>query len=188
MELLEAHGIAMDGFDGVVRQIGSDQWQGPTPCTEWSVRDLLNHLVSEQLWAPWIMRGATLDEVGDRFDGDVLGDEPVGVWSESSAAARAAFTKPGALDQQVHVSAGLIDAREYTWQMTMDLAVHGWDLATAIGAPQPIGDELASELIELVEPSLDQWQEYGIFAPPVPVPADAAPATKLVAMLGRDPG
>lgn len=188
MELLEAHGIAMDGFDRVVRQIRGDQWGAPTPCTQWSVRDLLNHLVSEQLWAPWILRGATLDEVGDRFDGNVLGDAPVGAWTESSAAARDAFTEPGALDQQVHVSAGLIDAREYGWQMTTDLAVHGWDLATAIGAPQPIGDELASQLIELVEPNVGQWQEYGIFAPPVRVPAEAPPVTKLIAMLGRDPG
>ncbi|MPY81751.1 MAG: TIGR03086 family protein [Actinophytocola sp.] len=187
MDLVEAHGDAMDRFDGLVRRIGDDQWDAPTPCTEWSVRDLLNHLVSEQLWAPWLLDGATMDEVGDRFDGNVLGPDPVTAWADSSAAARTAFRKPGALDGDVHVSVGMIDAVEYGWQMTTDLAVHGWDLAKAIGAPQPITDELAHELTSRIEPQLDAMQGFGIFDPPVSVGDDATAADRLVAMLGRDP-
>ncbi|WP_034267990.1 TIGR03086 family metal-binding protein [Haloechinothrix halophila] len=186
MDLLDAHGYSMDRFDRLVRRIG-DRWDAPTPCTEWSVRDLLNHLVSEQLWAPWLLDGATLDDVGDRFDGNVLGIDPVTAWADSSAAARAAFRKPGALDGDVYVSVGMIDAVEYGWQMTTDLAVHGWDLAMAIGEPQPITDELANELIARFEPYVDALQGHGIFEPPVRVGDDAAPADRLVALLGRDP-
>lgn len=187
MDLVSAHGDAMTGFDSVVHQIEGHQWDAPTPCTEWTVRDLVNHLVYEQLWVPWLLRGATLEEVGDRFEGDVVGDDPVGAWAESADRARAAWATPGAVDAEVHVSSGLIPAREYGWQMITDLAVHGWDLAVAIGVPHPITDELGRELYDLAAPDIQMWEQAGIVAPSVPVDADASPADQLVALLGRDP-
>lgn len=188
MDLLDAHGRAMRSFDGVVLQVGTNQWQNQTPCTEWDVRDLLNHLVAEQLWVPHLLAGRTLDEVGDRFDGDVLGSDPIQAWSESATAARSAWTAPGARDREVQVSGGEIAAEEYGWQMTLDLAVHGWDLATAIDAPDPIDPDLAQNLLEHVAPEVEQWQDAGIFAPPVEVGADASSSARLVGLLGRDPG
>lgn len=187
MDLLDAHGRAMRGFDRVVLQVGPQQWQNRTPCTEWDVRDLLNHLVAEQLWVPHLLAGRTLAEVGDRFDDDVLGSDPVGAWSESATAARSAWTSPGARKREVHVTGGVIGAEEYGWQMTLDLAVHGWDLATAIGAPDPIEPDLARRLLDHVTPEIEQWQSAGIFAPPVEVAADAGPSARLVGLLGRDP-
>ncbi|WAL63361.1 TIGR03086 family metal-binding protein [Amycolatopsis cynarae] len=187
MKLLDAHGEALGGFDRAVRRIGPDQWGNATPCTEWSIRDLVNHLVSEQLWAPHLLAGQTLAEVGDRYDGDVLGDDPVAVWERASSAARAAWTAPGALEKRVQLSYGEADAADYGWQMTLDLAVHGWDLSTALGAPEPIPGEVARQLLETLEPQVEQWQGIGIFAPPVPVPADASPSDRLIALLGRKP-
>jgi uncharacterized protein (TIGR03086 family) len=187
MDLLDAHGRAMRGFDRVVLQVGKHQWQNQTPCTEWDVRDLVNHLVAEQLWVPHLLAGTSLDEVGDRFDGDVLGSDPIQAWSESATTARSAWTAPGAREREVHVTSGVIGAEEYGWQMTLDLAVHGWDLATAIGAPDPIDPDLAQSLLEHVAPEVEQWQGAGIFAPPVEVGADASPSARLVGLLGRDP-
>ena len=60
-----------------VNEVRDDQWDDPTPCAEWTVRDLVNHVVGEDLWTVPLMQGQTIDEVGDRFDGDVLGDRPV---------------------------------------------------------------------------------------------------------------
>ncbi len=176
----------MHVFDRTIHRVGADQWDAPTPCTDWTVRDLVNHLVNEQLWVPHLLGGATLAEVGDRFDGDLLGDDPIGAWEPAAAQARAAWTAPGATGTRVHVSFGQIDASEYGWQMTMDLAVHGWDLAAAIGVPQPIGDELAEALIAEFEPQVEGMQGYGIFAPPVSVSADAPAPKRLLALLGRD--
>ncbi|MGH3450002.1 MAG: TIGR03086 family metal-binding protein [Haloechinothrix sp.] len=187
MELLDAHHTAMDGFDRIVRRATDQDWSLPTPCTEWNVRDLVNHLVYEQLWAPELLHGATLEEVGDRFDGDVLGEDPAASWTEAAGNARAAFAEPGALDRSVHVSVGQIPATDYGWQMITDLAVHGWDLATAIGVPSAIGDELANQLLEIARPQVDSWQAAGIFAPPVETATDAPPTDQLVALLGRQP-
>ncbi|GAB2970493.1 TIGR03086 family metal-binding protein [Amycolatopsis acidiphila] len=188
MNLLDAHGEALREFDRTVHRVGGEQWDAPTPCTEWSVRDLVNHLVSEQLWVPHLLAGETIEEVGDRYDGDVLGDDPVGVWEKASAAARESWTAPGATDRQVHLSYGEADAADYGWQMTLDFAVHAWDLATGIGAEQPMADDVAEALLTTMGPQVQAWQGIGLFAPPVPVPESASAPDRLLALVGRDPG
>lgn len=187
MELLDAQGSALSGFDWLVKAIGPDDWGSATPCAEWNVSDLLNHVVSELLWVPALLSGVTVDEVGDQFDGDVLGADPVGAWIDAATNAREAWLRPDMLDRQVDMSYGLAPAAEYGWQTTLDLAVHGWDLAMGIGEASPLHDELAETLLEVFEPQVWRWQGTGIFAPPVLVPADAGPAARLLGMLGRRP-
>ena len=87
MDIPAMFGRAVAEFDARVRQIGDHQWQAPTPDEDWSVRDLVNHLVGEDLWAPPLLAGSTIAEVGDRFEGDVLGAEPKAAWTAASAAA-----------------------------------------------------------------------------------------------------
>ncbi len=187
MNLLDAHGQALEVFDHAVHKVGLTDWDSPTPCTEWTVRDLVNHVVTEQLWVPDLLAGRTIAEVGDKFDGDQLHDDPPQAWAEASDAARSALLTPGATEGTVHLSFGDADAAEYGWQLTTDLAVHGWDLATALGAAAGISDELATAVLGYVEPQLAAWAGTSMFAAPVPVPADAAPVTRLIALLGRQP-
>ncbi|MGW7515142.1 TIGR03086 family metal-binding protein [Streptomyces sp. NPDC054796] len=188
MRLIDAYDTALDEFDRLVHRAGDDQWDDGTPCTDWSVRDLVNHLVSEHLWAPYLLGGSTLEEVGDRFDGDVVGDDPVRAWEKAAKGSREAFHRDGALEGQVHVTGGRIPAADYGWQMTTDLAVHGWDLARGIGVSGTvIPDELARTVHERVAPQVGSWQGAGIFDPPVEVPDTAKPQDRLVALLGREP-
>lgn len=136
---------------------------------------------------PHLLAGATLEEVGDRYAGDVLGEDPLGAWESASTAARAAWLEPGATRRRVHLSYGQDEASSYGWQMTVDLAVHAWDLATAIGAEQPIRPDLADDLLHRLAPLVPAWQGSGLFAPPVPVPEHAPSVDRLVALLGRQP-
>src|SRR5262249_13985475 len=80
----------VEEFGARVGQIGDGQWDEGTPNTEWSVRDLVSHVLSENLWAPPLLAGSTIGEVGDRFDGDVLGSDPLVSWREGSPPALAA--------------------------------------------------------------------------------------------------
>lgn len=187
MNLLDAHGVTLLEFDRTLRQVKADQWDAPTPCAEWTVRDLVRHLVSEQLWVPHLLAGETLEQVGDRYDGDVLGDDPVGRWEKSAAAAREAWTAPGATERRVHLSYGEDDAADYGWQMTLDFAVHAWDLARGIGAGQPISAEVAETLLTIMGPQIGAWQGIGLFAAPVPVPGTAPAQDRLIGLTGRDP-
>jgi uncharacterized protein (TIGR03086 family) len=187
VDLIEAHGLAMTEFDRRVREIAPDQWVLGTPCREWSVRDLVGHLVYEQLWAPELLAGCTVEQVGDRFDHDNLGDDPLVSWVVAAAAAREAWLEPSALSKSVSVSSGEIDAEEYCWQMTTDLAVHAWDLARSIGSEERMDPGLASTVLAYVERNIDEWSESPMFDSPVPVAADADDQTRLIGLLGRKP-
>jgi uncharacterized protein (TIGR03086 family) len=117
----------------------------------------------------------------------VLGGDPVGSWTTAATNAREAWLRPGALQREVHLSYGLGPAVEFGWQMTLDLAVHGWDLAEGIGEASPLHTELADALLAVFEPAVWRWQGTGIFAPPIPVSADAGSPARLLGMLGRHP-
>ncbi|MGH3607998.1 MAG: TIGR03086 family metal-binding protein [Pseudonocardiaceae bacterium] len=174
-------------FDRRVRSVRAEQWGNSTPCTEWDVRALVNHVATEQLWAPLLLDGATTEDIGDRFDGDHLGDDPVAAWASAAAATLEAFAAPGALRRSVELSYGRRPAQGYCQEMTMDLTVHAWDLARGIEADERLDPELVSDVLAFVEPQIEQLAGSGLFAPPVAV-SDAADAqTRLLALLGRRP-
>ncbi len=180
---------ALDTFDRAVAAVGDDQWSAPTPCTDWDVRALVGHLVTEQLWVSPMLSGETMEEVGDRFDGDspahIVGADPRAAWRAASNASRALATAPGALDATVHASYGDVPALRYLAEMTMDATVHAWDLARAVGADERLPQELVQLGLSMVEANRDLLAASGLFAEPVPVPAGSEPQVRLLALLGR---
>ncbi len=185
MDLLAAHRSAVSQFDARVGAIHDSQWGSATPDTQWDVRDLVNHLVSEQLWVPPLMAGRTIGEVGDQFDGDVLGDDPRAEWATASAGAVGALAEPGAVDRTVHLSFGDTTAADYIGQLTLDLTVHAWDLARAIGYQEEMPNDLVAVILETAKGFADRWEGGEIFAPPIPVPGCTDDLTELLALLGR---
>lgn len=182
---VELHGIAADGFGQRVAMIGADQWHAPTPCSEWDVRTLVNHLVYEARWAPELFAGKTVDDVGDRYESDQLGDDPRHAWRDADADARAAIAEPGALDRTVHLSFADVPGSEYLDQLTLDLGVHSWDLARAIGADETIDPVLVDAILGYVEANAALISGSGVFADPVEVGPGADAQTRLLALLGR---
>jgi uncharacterized protein (TIGR03086 family) len=185
VDVIVLHGRAMLEFDARVRAVPADRWHAPTPCIDWDVRTLVNHVVYEQLWTAPLLAGRTVDDVGDAFDGDVLGDDPVGAWERSSEAARAAWIAPGAVDRTVHLSFGPTPAVVYAEQSALDLAVHAWDLARGIGADDRLADDVVTGLDGVVRGQADMIAASGVFSPPVPVEGSADPQTRVLALLGR---
>src|SRR3954452_3750863 len=112
-EIQDLYGRALDAFDEKVHAIRDDQWANATPCSEWDVRALVNHVAGETMWAPPLLEGRTIEQVGDRFDGDVLGADPQSSWAGAAESARAAMTSPGAMDRTVHLSYGDSSANDY---------------------------------------------------------------------------
>jgi len=182
-ELLSLHRVNADHLTTLVDAVG-DRWDAPTPCADWSVHDLVNHLTAEQLWVPELLEGRTIVEVGDAFGGDVLGDDPGGAWRRAIGAAMDAFAHEGALGRTVALSVGPRAAREYLDELVVDLAIHGWDLATALHLDETI-DPLTVDRL-LIEWS-DRTDELGhpLFAEPLPSADSDDPQTRLLALFGR---
>lgn len=183
---LTRHAQALALFTERVHAVAADQWDAPTPCAEWTVRDLVNHMTVEQLWVPSLVReGATIADQAHRFDGDQLGDDPAGAWDRAAGDASAAFREPGALDRTVHLSSGTSDAESYCSQMTMDATVHAWDLARAIGADDRLPAALVDFSSREIAPYADDLQHTGLFDAPVTGGVDPDPQTRLLHQLGR---
>ena len=187
-QVLSLYPQALDAFGRLVHRVAPRQWSAPTPCTEWAVRDLVNHLTAEQLWVPELLMGSTIAEVGGRFDGDVLDRDPGGVWDSAADAAVGAFLVPGVEDLTVHLSYGDVAALAYCDQMTVDAVVHTWDLARGIGAEPGLSAELVDFALAEVSGYGEGPAASGLFAPPVKVPADASALTRLLGLTGRRAG
>ncbi|MEI5097610.1 TIGR03086 family metal-binding protein [Streptomyces sp. PmtG] len=186
-DLLERHGQALDLFTAKAHAVRANQWHGPTPCARWTVHDLVNHLTAEQLWVPPLLEGATLESVGEAFDGDQLGPDPLASWDTAAGASRAAFRAPGALTRTVHLSYGDSTARDYCAQMVTDLVVHAWDLARATGSDEHLPDDLVALAAREVAPYAADLAKSGLFAPAVAPPPGADAQTALLCLLGRTP-
>lgn len=142
MDAAELHSKCVAVFVERVRLVRDDQWTLPTPCTEWTVRRLVNHMVAEELWTPPMMAGERIEDVGDRFAGDLLGADPVATTERAAQAARQAVVEPVRDGRTVHLSFGDTPAGEYAMQLAADHLIHAWDLSAAIGADRALPPEL----------------------------------------------
>jgi uncharacterized protein (TIGR03086 family) len=156
-------------------------WDAPTPCADWSVRDLVNHVAGEGLWAVPLLEGRTIEEVGDRFEGDVLGEDPVAAALEAVAGAVAADTDRAT----VHLSYGEEDTGEYLHQLAADHLVHGWDLAVATGGDPTLDPDLVAEVGAWFADREELYRSAGVIGPRADGGGD--PQADLLAGFGRDP-
>ncbi|MFJ7159080.1 TIGR03086 family metal-binding protein [Streptomyces sp. NPDC101118] len=184
--LLDRHADALELFGGLVHAVRPDQWDASTPCTEWTVRDLVNHVTGEQLWIPpLVSEGRTVADVGDALSGDLLGDDPAAAWDRAAEGASAALAEPGALERTVQLSYGPAKGAAYCSELTADTVVHAWDLARGIGADDRLPVDLVEFSLKEVMPYAGTLADSGMYAPPVDIPPGADAQTRLLALLGR---
>lgn len=192
-DLLALFRTASDEFGARVHAVAEDQWSAATPDDQWSVADLVKHVVDEHRWMPPLLHGLDLDSAekvvaGTRdlpVDGGV-GSNLAESWDEAVTGSRAATAEEGALERAVSLSRGDTPAEQYVAEMTFDATVHAWDLGRAIGYPDPLPEELVAWAWEQM-PQLGDLAGTGMFAPPVDVPEDAPLVDRLVAATGRQP-
>jgi uncharacterized protein (TIGR03086 family) len=180
------HAKALSAFDVVVEQVGADQWSLPTPCSEWDVRALVNHVLGEARWSAPLLAGSTIEEVGDRFDGDLLGADPLASWVAGREEAAAASAAPEVVERSVHLSFGLTPAEEYLRQLIADYLIHSWDLAVAIGADTRLDPELVDAVESWFVDRAAAYRAGGAVAAQVPTTAQDDPQRRLLGMFGRD--
>ena len=170
------------------REFGSrvaliSDWNAPTPDTDWSVRDLVQHVIEEQQWVPWLLAGLSTQHAKSRLHplDDDLGHE----WHRYSLAATTAWrdAEPGT---RVNLSYDTVEVVDYLKEQVADVTIHTWDLARAVRGPESIDDDLIAAVWTVFEPQRETLQASGLFASPVPVTDDAPLQSRLLALTGRD--
>ena len=187
-DLVELHGRCGQRFAALVAGVGPDQWHDGTPCSEWDVRMLVHHLLYEQRWVPPLFEGLTIEQVGGRFEGDLMGEDASawpGLLASSIQEAHAAVAQPGALDRIVHLSFGEASGREYVMQLTADLAIHAWDLARATGQDDALDPGAVALLLPWAEANAELLAGSGMFGSRIEAGPDAPDDVRLLGQLGR---
>jgi uncharacterized protein (TIGR03086 family) len=188
--LIETFLAAQAAFTERVHAVTGEQWPLGTPDAQWTVADLVGHLVDEHRWAGPLLAGLDMDAaraVVARLgpsgpDGATL----VPAWDEAAARSAAAFRAGGALTGSVAITRGWVPAVEYLEEMVLDLVIHAWDLGTAIGYREPLPAAAVAAIYPLAQAIVDRTPA-GLFDPPVEVSASAPAVDKLVALTGRHP-
>lgn len=161
--------------------IRDDQWAAPTPCAEWTVRDLVNHLVGVNLAFVARLRDQDPPERG----ADHLGENPSAAYRDSSAAVQAGFEQPGALERTYRGPLGTVSGAEWLHVRITDLLAHGWDLAQATDQPADLPADLAEQVLARSQVMMATMARGDRFAPAQPVADDAPAIDRLAAFLGR---
>jgi uncharacterized protein (TIGR03086 family) len=182
--IIERYLTATTGFERRLRAIGEQQWTSPTPCTDWNVRQLVNHVVTgNQLNVILFTDPDAAAEFRRNRDIDRLGDDPLKAFAESSRQCAEAFRAyPDA--QPVFPMGPMSTDRAIALRAT-DVLVHTWDLARAIGADETLDAELvawAGDNLDTIFAGLIDIP--GVFAPPAGE-APASPQDMLLHRLGR---
>ena len=185
MELGALYRRSVEGWVTVAGRTPAD-WSGPTPCSDWTVRDLVNHVVGEDRWTRPLVEGRTIADVGDALDGDLLGEDPIGAARAAAEDALAAVADGLPLGEKVHLSYGDEELDEYLRQLVADHLIHGWDLAAATGQDRTLDPEVVAEVAEWFRDREDIYRSAGIVAER-PASSDGDPQAELLIAFGRDP-
>jgi uncharacterized protein (TIGR03086 family) len=185
VDLPEVHARSLDHARRAMAGIGDDQWDELSDCDPWTVRELVNHVVTGNYWAAELGSGLTIEAVGDRLDGDILGTDPLRVYDDSSLVAAAVFRAPDAMDQPCAVSYGPVPGSVYCGHRFLDVLIHGWDVAASTGQDTTLDPDLVEACFAVIEPQMDMLAASGMFGNRIDLPDDAGRQAQLLGLLGR---
>lgn len=180
----------------VVARIAPDQWDMTLPSSfatrsrpePPSLRTLVNYHAYDDAWVPDVLAGLTMDEAGsDKFDGDLLGDEPVASFEGIVERACAAAAHVTDLDAVAHLSFGDYTVREYFWQINQFRALRAHDIAREIGVEPDLPGSLVQGIWDEVSPHAEEWRTIGVYPAAVPVRAESPLLDRLLGVTGRQP-
>lgn len=178
---------AADEAARIVDGTEPDQFDLPTPDTEWDVKTLLNHLV---LWTGYSFeRRATGAPVGPE-----LTERDFAAEADYAAAYRAqldralaAWAAPGIWETEIDTGGGATPAPKMAEMILMEMVLHGWDLARATGQDYSVPGPVAETAFRAVTETAELYRQYDGFKDPVDPGPDAGPLERALAVSGRDP-
>ncbi|GAB3580241.1 TIGR03086 family metal-binding protein [Amycolatopsis endophytica] len=175
-------------FTALLRVIEPAQLGNRTPCTEYDVRGLLNHLL---YWGPWLEAALRREPApavsGGERDADLTQGDWLGELCTLVDGLVDACSQPGALEGTVKFGPSELPATSVAEMVLGEWVVHGWDLARAIGRPLNVDPATAGAMFTSARATAEQAREAKVYGPEVSCPEDAPTFDRLLALTGRDP-
>ncbi|MGS2810126.1 TIGR03086 family metal-binding protein [Nocardia sp. MW-W600-9] len=173
----------------LLRTITADQLVAPTPCADFDVRALLNHLL---FWGPSLVGAASKAPIAPPAAAETDVDLTAGDWSAALDTQlgdlATAWRNPEAWQGTTHLGGPTeLPASLVGGMVVGELVVHGWDLARALGTTADWDDDLLRYLLDETAATADQGRAMGIYGPEIPVAPDAPVLDRILGLTGRDP-
>ncbi|MCH7622225.1 MAG: TIGR03086 family protein [Chloroflexi bacterium] len=183
---IELYEGARDYMIPIIGGVQASQLSGSTPCTEWNVKQLINHNL---LVAEWIHRTLTGGEGVDPFavDGDLPEEGAQAAFAAVTNKVLDAIKAPGMLEKVITTPFGEMPAGNFLMFPFGDILIHKWDLAKATNLDTAMDSSMADACLQVMSPMLQGNREGGFFGPEVTVPIDASDRDKLLGLCGRNP-
>jgi uncharacterized protein (TIGR03086 family) len=180
MDQLAAHQRAQDVFASVLANIRSDQLGDPSPCTDWTVKALIDHVIVGNNRVVLLAGGDPLPAPDDLSVAH----------AQTAAAAQAIFASAEGLTRLYELPIGTLPGSVFISLRTTDALAHAWDLARATGQPTGLDPELAAEMLSMARTLLTpELRGSGKpFRQEQPCPPGRPVADQLAAFLGRAVG
>jgi uncharacterized protein (TIGR03086 family) len=175
MDLLDLYGRASEWTAEKVAGART-KLDSSTPCDEWDVRTLMNHMLETQRYFLGSAKGEDASPPGPNPP-ELLGDDPADDFTRARRAMLGTYGEDGVIER-TGPSLGIAFA---------DQLLHGWDRATATGQDATMPEGLAAAAYEMIHGRFTDEQRKGVFKPEVPIGGHASPQEKLLAYTGRDP-
>jgi uncharacterized protein (TIGR03086 family) len=182
-EALERLDRALNQAGTVISRVRPGQEHLPTPCTDWDVRELVNHVVADVRQFSAGVGG----EAADKPEGDLIDDDWEGAYRRAAADLMSAWRQDGVLERPVKTPMGEVPATWRIGNQVADLVVHAWDIAVATGQSTELDPELGEASLAWGRENLKpEFRGEGKqFAEEVPVEGDAPLHDRLAAFFGR---
>ncbi|ASF11752.1 hypothetical protein NBRGN_075_00270 [Nocardia brasiliensis NBRC 14402] len=176
---------ALEATSVIVAALDDSALAAPTPCREWDVRTVLNHMVGGMHVYAAALSGT---DSGADHESDWLGGDPQGAYAAAAEVDRAAWHRPDALDYKVRTPLGTVPASTAALVHLTELVVHGVDIAVAIDRSDLADDELCGELLAIMQSrgGIDRFRVPGVFGAEVAVEDGASAHRRLLGYVGRE--
>lgn len=171
--------MVSSGFDAVVETVTPDRWEAQSPCEEWRARDVVAHVVAGHRSVIANVRGGTPAPL----DAD---EDPKRAWEEVRRGIDEIAGDPTALAKEIDGPTGKMPAGQIIGRfVTMDLLVHTWDLARAVGADERLDEDSVRQAYEALKPMDAMIRQPNVFGPKLEPPPGADLQIEFLYFLGR---
>lgn len=175
---------SIDVGEAVISYVGPEHFSNTTPCREWDMRTLIQHILNEIAWIPDIVASKTIDEVGNKYDGDLISDNLQASFKKLADKARKSVAKAD-IKALAHLSYADVPVGNYVREASADILIHSWDVAQGLSCNLWLNEPLVIRVYDNIFPRRDEFAASGLFGRPTETDDNVSMQVRLLALVGR---